>query len=307
MTKRMVSPSNRADRPSAEGRSARSADLAAIATRASPEPAGKADRPPRPNVLRRRAQKLDRRPLRDLREGGVRDDDIREILDLVALREREDPGHNEVAGVRGGDDAAEDLSARRDDGLDVAGGAPLGLGAIVLRDRPAQDPDSPVAGPRLLLAEADGGDLRIRVGDPRDGRRVDPHGQAEQRVPDDEAGVVVRDVRELVGPATRAGAVADGVDAAIRGAQPFVDRNAVAVEGDARGLESKAIRRGLATGGDEHVAAFDRPRLVSLPQIHDDAVVAPLDAFNGDAGVELEAVPKEGALEHVGHFLILAR
>ena len=86
----------------------------------------------------------------------------------------ERPGHDELARLRARDGAAEDPPARGHDRLDVARDRPLRLGAVVLREGPAQDPDRPVPGARLLLRQADRGELGIREGDPRDRAAIDP-------------------------------------------------------------------------------------------------------------------------------------
>ena len=113
---------------------------------------------------------------------------------------RERPGHDQVAGVRRGDGAAEDAAARRHDRLGVAVRPPLGLGAVVLGDRPAQDAEAAPVGARLLLGR---GRRRRAPGRCRStrgiGARVDLHGQPEQRAADHEPGMIVRDVGELVG------------------------------------------------------------------------------------------------------------
>ena len=65
--------------------------------------------------------------------------------------------------------------------------------------------------------------LRIGVGHARDEIVVGLDRQPEQRVPDDEAGVIVGGVGEL----RPASGVADGIDALVAGPEPAVDHDAV--------------------------------------------------------------------------------
>ena len=78
--------------------------------------------------------------------------------------------------------------------------------------------------------------------------------QAKQRVPDDEAGVIVGEMGEL--PPARD--VADGIDAPVGGLEPLVDHDPVAVAGDAGLLERETVRVRPAAGRDQEMAACDR-------------------------------------------------
>ena len=68
---------------------------------------------------------------------------------------------------------------------------------------------------RLFLKETDLGQFRIGIGHPRKGLVVNAHRHAEQCVPDDQAGVVVRDV-SVFGATS---GVADGIHRLVGGAQ----------------------------------------------------------------------------------------
>ena len=87
----------------------------------------------------------------------------------------------------------------------------FGLGAVVLVIGPPQHPDGGPARPRLRLGQADLSEFGIGEGHARDGVRVHRRRQAEQRVADDEPGLVVGEVGEL----PMAGDVADGIDAPV--------------------------------------------------------------------------------------------
>ena len=103
-------------------------------------------------------------------------------------------------------------------------GFALGLGAVILVVGPAQDLDivPPAAG--LRFGQADMRQFRIGKGDPRNRVRLDLAGEAKQRIPDHEPGMIVGAVGEL----WPAGGVANGVDAPIGGAQVPVDPHALA-------------------------------------------------------------------------------
>ena len=83
---------------------------------------------------------------------------------------------------------------------------------------------------------------------------VDPERKAEQRVPDDEPGLVNGDVGEF----RPARDVADRVDALVAGAQLLVDGDAVRLVADAGGIESEILDVRPASRGDQEMRAFDR-------------------------------------------------
>src|SRR5262249_59834267 len=78
--------------------------------------------------------------------------------------------------------------------------------------------------------------------------------RSKQRVPDDETSVIVGEMRELAAARN----VADGIDAPVRGLEPLVDYDAVAVAGNAGTLERKVVHVRLAARGDEKMAGLDR-------------------------------------------------
>jgi hypothetical protein len=97
------------------------------------------------------------------------------------------------------------------------------------------------------------GQFRVRVGDPGRRVRVRLGGQAEQGVADDDAGVVIGDMREL----QRAGDVADREHALVRGAQAPIDRDAAVGVGDAGLIEAKVIHGRTPARRDEQVRPDD--------------------------------------------------
>ena len=162
------------------------------------------------------------------------------------------------------DGGAEDPALAVGDDLDVAAGLALGLGAVVLVERPAQHPDAPCGAARLVLGEADMGELGVGEGHARDQVVVGLRRQPEQRVPDDKAGVIVGGVGEL----RPAGDVADGVDAAVGGAQaagrPRCPRGRVRDAGRARDRARRRWRAGRPRPGDGcRRCLARRPRLPS--------------------------------------------
>ena len=117
---------------------------------------------------------------------------------------------------------------------------------------------------RLGLGQADMGELGIGEGHPRDDVLVHLHGQAKQRVPDDEAGMIVGEVGEL--PPARD--VADGIDAPVGGLEPLVDDDPAAVVCDAGLLEAETVGVRAAAGRDQEMAALDR--LLAVAVAHHD-------------------------------------
>ena len=81
------------------------------------------------------------------------------------------------------------------------------------------------------------------------------YGQAEQRIPDNLPRVIVGHVRERRVPRY---AIADRVDAAVGRLEFAIDGNAGMVVTNSRSVEAEAIDRGLASGGNQQVAAGDR-------------------------------------------------
>src|SRR5712671_5823694 len=78
-------------------------------------------------------------------------DQIGERTDLEALRNRQRPGQDQIAGPDAEDGGAEDAAVPPDHDLDETFGVPLGLGAVVLDERPSQHPDITAASARSGL------------------------------------------------------------------------------------------------------------------------------------------------------------
>ena len=90
--------------------------------------------------------------------------------------------------------------------------------------------------------------FRIGIGHPWHGVVVDLDRQAEQRVPDHQAGVIIGGVGELQLPRRD---VADRIDAPVGGLEPLVHHDAGAIVFDAGGFEIEPVDRRLAAGGDQ--------------------------------------------------------
>jgi hypothetical protein len=100
---------------------------------------------------------------------------------------------------------------------------------------------------------ADGGDLGVDEGGPGQGRVVDPLGQTEHGVLEDDGRLALGGVGELVAPQD----VADGVDVPGPRLQEVVHLDAAAgVGADADGLEVQPLDVGQPPGGDQDVRAF---------------------------------------------------
>ena len=95
--------------------------------------------------------------------------------------------------------------------------------------------------------------FRIGEGDPRNRVLVDLAGEAKQRIPDHQPGMIVGDVGEL----RPARGVANGVDAPVGGAQVPVDPHALAVVADAGPVETEIIDICPPAGRDQQMAALD--------------------------------------------------
>ena len=72
----------------------------------------------------------------------------------------------------------------------------LALRPVVLRQRPAQQADRPLR-PGRRLAEPDMGELGVGIGDPWQGRDIGLGRQTEERVADDDPGVIGGEMGEL--------------------------------------------------------------------------------------------------------------
>ena len=109
------------------------------------------------------------------------------------------------------------------DNLDESFRLALALGAVVVGIRPAIDADAAIALARLGLGQADLGKLGVGIDDARDDAGAGVGLQPEQRVPDDDAGVIIGEVGEC----RAADHVADGIDAAVGGLELVVHLDAV--------------------------------------------------------------------------------
>ena len=152
----------------------------------------------------------------------------------------------------------------------------------------------------LRLGEADGGDLGLAVGDPRDAGLVDrPRAEARDLLGDEDA-VLEAAVREL-----QAGHdVADGVDVVQVGAQPVVGEDEAALHRDAGLLV--AVARGVRPAADRDQQGLGVDRLAGL-QRHGHARVVLRGAGEPHAGLVLDAALAERALQLLGRALVLER
>ena len=143
-------------------------------------------RPHQPNRARKRTirrvrgRKQHRRvkaaggALAGLAAGRIGHDQVGDGADLEPLRDRQGPGQDQVAGAGAEDRRPEDAAVAPGDDLDQPGGVALGVGAVVLGERPAQHADRVAVGlARRGFGQADLGQLGIGVGDPGQGAVID--------------------------------------------------------------------------------------------------------------------------------------
>ena len=138
-------------------------------------------------VSRRKGVRAERRPLADFAECRVGRDPLGHGGDLEALRNRQRPDLDELAGVLADDAGAENAALLVGDDLDEPFGRPLGLGAVVLMVRPAKNIDRAMFFAGDVLGEPDLGQLRIGICDPGNDVVVDLGGQPEQGAAEDDA------------------------------------------------------------------------------------------------------------------------
>ena len=195
--------------------------------------------------------------LAGLAERRVGRDQIGHRADLEPLRDRQRPGLDQLAGRR--------RRGSRRRGCARCGSVTILTSPAVSRSvwarsfsakdqRSTRDPVA-VRVARRRLAQPDLGQLGIGVGDPGQRPVIDPRRQPEQRVADDDPGVVERDMGEL----RAAGGVADGKDAAVGRAQPRVDDDAVRGRRRSRRRRDRA-RRDSAAGRRRPADAIRRSR-----------------------------------------------
>src|SRR5690606_15432177 len=116
---------------------------------------------------------------------------------------------------------------------------------------------------------------------------ADPHGQPEQRVPDHQSGVVIGDVGELQ---LARGAVADRVDAAVRGLQLAVHSDAGAVVTHAGRFEIEPIDAWLAASRDQQMRALDCLGAALALHSYRDRAARMGDALDLDAAADDDAL-----------------
>ena len=129
----------------------------------------------------------------------------------------------------------------------------FGLGPVIVVKRPAQNLDPaamPFAG--LGFGQAHLRQFGVGVRHPRD-YRAGLHRQSEQRVADDEPGVITRHMGELQ-PARH---IANRIDFVVAGLQANVDGDALFREGNSSRLQIEFLDIGLASGGDQQMRAMD--------------------------------------------------
>src|ERR1043166_4051185 len=239
----------------------------------------------------------DRGAFADFPQRRVGHDHLGKRPDVEALGDRQRPRHDQLARVGTYDRGTKNPPALGGNDLDVPARFPLPLGTVVLVIGPAQHADAPAG---LRLRQPDVGKLGVGVGDPWDDGLVGARAQAEQHVPDDDPGVVIRRVGELQ-PARH---VADRVDAAVAGAQPFVDEDAARPGLDAGSSKVEAVEVRAPAGRDKQMARLDR--LLLVRRRHDDAQLrAAFDAQNAGAGTDADALARELIEQDRGAFRIV--
>src|SRR5215831_7978580 len=164
---------------------------------ASAEAAQPSDDAPHPNVGQTGCEIGNRRAFSNLGQGGIRHYDTGKRTDRQAPADRQRPGGDQLAGARAYDGGAEDLAPPIGHDLDMPHRLALGLGTVVLVIGPPQQADGETARSRLRLGQADMGELGVGEGHPRHEILVHLDGQAKQRVPDDEPGMVIGEMGEL--------------------------------------------------------------------------------------------------------------
>jgi hypothetical protein len=147
--------------------------------------------------------------------------------------------------VRADDGRAEELALRIGDELGKARGGAVGARAIDLVEREPVDAVRDARSPGLGFRQADACQFGVGVRAPRNDRRGLRPLHPEDRVPQDDAGVVLGQVRELVA----AGDIADRIDVSVGRAQPVVEHEASALDAHVGRVETEALDvRGAARG-----------------------------------------------------------
>src|SRR6266851_6842672 len=239
----------------------------------------------------------------DLAEGRIGRDEAGHDRELQASADRQPPGLDELAGMRTDHRRPQHAPVAPRQHLDEAVRRALRLRPVVLVERPAQHLEvAAMRLERLGLGHADLGELRVGIGDPGQGAIIDLGRQAEQRVANDDAGVVAGDVRELR-PARR---IADGIDASVGGAQPGVnDESAALVRPDPGLVEVEAGQIGAAAGRHQDMRAFDPPLAGAVLEHDGDTAAGALDAADLDARRAGDAIGDEMLDQQLRQFRIV--
>src|SRR5262245_2547274 len=258
--------------------------------------AQQADEAPHPTVRQTRYEICNRGPFSNLGQGRVRHYNTGKGPDVETLADRQGPGGDEFPGSRADDGGTENPPLCIGHHFDMPVRLALGLGAVILVIWPAQYPNTVAAVPRRDFGQADLGELRVGEGDPRHEVVVHLRTQPEQRVSDDEPGVVVRKMGEL----PHAGDVADGIDAPVRGLEPLINCDAVAVVLDAGLFQPETLGVGAAAGRDQEMAALDGLLGIAVADDHLDLRAIALDADDRDAAAKIHALPRDGCEHDAG-------
>ena len=166
---------------------------------------------------------------------------------------------------------------------------PLGLGAVVFVKGPTQHRDRQLALTSLGLGEPDLGQLGIGEGHTRNDVIVHRHAQPKQRVPNDEAGMVIGDMGEL----RAAGDVADCVNTPVLGLEPLVDPNAATVVNDAGRIEIQAVGLGGTAGCNQEMAAFNRLFAIGLAHHDPDLGIHRFHTQHGNPTAKVDAFVRD--------------
>src|SRR5262249_94258 len=222
--------------------------------------------------------------------------EAREVADAQAAFERYDPELKQLASLGADNGAAEDLAVRPGDDLDKAVSLALGLRPVNVGIGPAQDADAAIFVARLRLGQTDLREVRVGVGDAgyRSGTGAGP--QAEQRVSDHDARMIVGEMGELC----VADHVADGIDARICGLELLVHLDAASVVDDAGTLEAQALDVRLPPGSDQQMAAFDDIGLALLADMHAAPLHGAFHALDSRALVQHDALLDKAIDQHAG-------
>ena len=138
--------------------------------------------------------------------------------------------------------------------------------------------------------------FRLGVSHPRDRIGIRLGRQAEQRVPDHDAGVIIGGVREL----GTAGGIANCIDALVGGLEVVIDDNTVAVLFDAGGFKIERLQDRCPPGRDKKMTAGDN--LTAVADRDFNIAGAALDPRNRAAGADHHAFARQ-LLQHNGRAL----